>query len=384
MKIKEMEFKGFIQEDEEFFPYSDIEDTSVLRIVESKPGIELEQPPSTEKVERTLDEQFRILYPYFKVMAGERLLTRKDEIEISARIKKCQSKIEEIKALQDSLSKGKEEKISGNGDRHKRRVVKKRLRQQNMLKALMKVYSVTEKRLKERFVKANLRLVVSIAKRYRGMGLPLPDLIQEGNIGLMRAVDRFDHKKGCKFSTYASWWIHQATGRSLMDQTRTIKVPVYLQEEARKLYKICSMLQKEMKRKLTAEEISRELEIPVNFVQRILDAEKHVVSLDSPIVDMEQKTLLDFMVDEVSPPPDSLSDKEALKETIKDALKVLSPRENEILRMRYGVDRDDTFTLDELGREFGLTRERIRQIEKAAIEKLAKSSMRETLKGFRG
>jgi RNA polymerase primary sigma factor len=144
------------------------------------------------------------------------------------------------------------------------------------------------------------------------------------------------------------------------------------------------MLQKEMKRKLTAEEISRELEIPVNFVQRILDAEKHVVSLDSPIVDMEQKTLLDFMVDEVSPPPDSLSDKEALKETIKDALKVLSPRENEILRMRYGVDRDDTFTLDELGREFGLTRERIRQIEKAAIEKLAKSSMRETLKGFRG
>ena len=169
-----------------------------------------------------------------------------------------------------------------------------------------------------------------------------------------------------------------------MDQTRTIKVPVYLQEEARKLYKICSMLQKEMKRKLTAEEISRELEIPVNFVQRILDAEKHVVSLDSPIVDMEQKTLLDFMVDEVSPPPDSLSDKEALKETIKDALKVLSPRENEILRMRYGVDRDDTFTLDELGREFGLTRERIRQIEKAAIEKLAKSSMRETLKGFRG
>ena len=384
MKIKEMEFKGFIQEDEEFFPYSDIEDNSVLRIVESKPGIELEQPPSTEKVERTLDEQFRILYPYFKVMAGEPLLTRKDEIEISARIKKCQSKIEEIKALQDSLSKGKEEKISGNGDRHKRRVVKKRLRQQNMLKALMKVYSVTEKRLKERFVKANLRLVVSIAKRYRGMGLPLPDLIQEGNIGLMRAVDRFDHKKGCKFSTYASWWIHQATGRSLMDQTRTIKVPVYLQEEARKLYKICSMLQKEMKRKLTAEEISQELKIPIDLVQRILTAEKYVISLDSPIIATEQNTLLDSMVDEVLPAPDSLSDSEALKEKIKDALKVLSPRENEILRMRYGVGQDDTFTLDELGREFGLTRERIRQIEKAAIGKLAKSSMRETLQGFRG
>jgi len=169
-----------------------------------------------------------------------------------------------------------------------------------------------------------------------------------------------------------------------MDQTRTIKVPVYLQEEARKLYKICSMLQKEMKRKLTAEEISQELKIPIDLVQRILTAEKYVISLDSPIIATEQNTLLDSMVDEVLPAPDSLSDSEALKEKIKDALKVLSPRENEILRMRYGVGQDDTFTLDELGREFGLTRERIRQIEKAAIGKLAKSSMRETLQGFRG
>jgi RNA polymerase primary sigma factor len=144
------------------------------------------------------------------------------------------------------------------------------------------------------------------------------------------------------------------------------------------------MLQKEMKRKLTAEEISQELKIPIDLVQRILTAEKYVISLDSPIIATEQNTLLDSMVDEVLPAPDSLSDSEALKEKIKDALKVLSPRENEILRMRYGVDQDDTFTLDELGREFGLTRERIRQIEKAAIGKLAKSSMRETLQGFRG
>lgn len=384
MKIRDMEFKGFVQEDEGFLSYSDLEDNLAVDVVEHQQGTELERPPSTGKVDRSLDEQFRILYPYFKVMAGERLLTRRDEIEISAIIKKCQSKIGEIKALQDRLSRVKEKESFRNGNRREIRVGKERSRQQNMLKALMKVYSEAAKRLKDRFVKANLRLVVSIAKRYTGMGLPLPDLIQEGNIGLMRAVDRFDHKMGCKFSTYASWWIHQATGRSLMDQTRTIKVPVYLQEEARKLYKICSTLQKDTRRKLTPEEIAEELQVPVNLVHRILSAEKNVISLDSPIIATQQNTLLDFIVDEVLPAPDSMLDRETLKEKIKDALTLLTPRENEILRMRYGLDQGHTFTLDELGREFGITRERIRQIEKAAIEKLAKSSMRKALEGFRG
>lgn len=384
MKIKEMEFRGFVHEVEDFFSYSDLEDNLAVDIVEPGPGIELEQTPSMAKVDRTLDEQFRILYPYFKLMASERLLTRRDEVEISARIKKCQSKIEEIRALQDRLLRVNEKESFRNGARRRVRVGKEQSRQLNVLRALMNAYSEAAKRLKDRFVKANLRLVVSIAKRYTGMGLPLPDLIQEGNMGLMRAVDRFDYRMGCKFSTYASWWIHQAAGRSLMDQTRTIKVPVYLQEEARKLYKISSMLQRERRRKLTAEEIAEELQIPVNLVHRILNAEKNVISLDSPIAGTQEITLLDVMVDEVLPAPDSISDRETLKQKIKDALSVLTPRENEILRMRYGLDQSHTLTLDELGREFGITRERIRQIEKAAIEKLAKSSKRETLDGFRG
>jgi RNA polymerase primary sigma factor len=382
MKIKEMEFNGFVREGEGFFTYSDLEDT-MADIVELKQGIELDQLSSTDKVDRTLDEQFRILYPYFKVMAIEPLLTRRDEIEISAKIRKCQLKIDEIKALQASLSKAEEESSGRNGERRKIRKGKRRSEQENILKALIKVYSATAKKLKDRFVRANLRLVVSIAKRYVGMGLPLPDLIQEGNIGLMRAVDKFDHKMGCKFSTYASWWIHQATGRSIMDQTRTIKVPVYLQEEARKLYKLCSKIQKEIKRKLTPEEIAKELQIPVTLVMRILNAEKNIISLDSPIVASEQISLLDFIVDEVLPAPDSISDRETLIEKIRDALTVLTPRENEILRMRFGIDRNGTVTLDELGREFGITRERIRQIEKAAIEKLANSTMRDALEGFR-
>ena len=144
------------------------------------------------------------------------------------------------------------------------------------------------------------------------------------------------------------------------------------------------MLQRERRRKLTAEEIAGELQISVNLVHRILNAEKNVISLDSPITGTQEITLLDVVVDELLPAPDSISDRETLKEKIRDALRVLTPRENEILRMRYGLDQSHTFTLDELGKEFGITRERIRQIEKAAIEKLAKSSKRETLDGFRG
>lgn len=376
-----MDFKGFIQQDEEFFSVPDNVDTPTLDIVEPTPEIEPEEQESTnEKNGRFLYDQFRLLYPYFSDMSHESLLNKKGEIEISAKIKKCEEKTGELKARLERLLAEKDTKSKRNGNRIAR---EKRLsRQNNILNALMKAYSGTASRLKERFIKANLRLVVSIAKRHVNMGLAFADLIQEGNLGLMRAVDRFDHKKGCKFSTYSSWWILQALGRSLMDQTRTIKIPVYLQEQTTKVFTVISMLHKELGRKPKLEEIANKLNFSVNFVQLVLNAEKEVISLDSPIQDGDQKTYLDFIVDEAIPSPDSLLDDEKLKGQISQALSLLTPREQEIIRLRYGIDQEDIFTLDVVGKMYGLTRERIRQIEKAALEKIAKSEMGEILESF--
>ncbi|MFQ5788765.1 MAG: RNA polymerase sigma factor RpoD/SigA, partial [Thermodesulfobacteriota bacterium] len=325
-----MEFEEFIQEDEGFFSSSDIEDNLGLDMVDPLSEIEFEEPQSTDEEEdRIIDEKFKLLYGYFKDMAREPLLTRKEEIEISAKIKKCEAMIGEIKLLLDKLLKEKYAKSKRNGHRNCRtKELSKRIK---IVNSFIKVYSKTAQRLKDRFIKSNLRLVVSIAKRYLEMGLPFADLIQEGNMGLMRTVDRFDHTRGCKFSTYASWWIHQAIGRSLIEQARTIKVPIYLLEQERKVYRAISMLRKELGRKPTPEEIANKLNFSVNFVRLLLNAKKDVTSLDSPIEHWEQTTLLDFIVDEALPAPDSVTDKEALKGKIREALTLLTPREDEII-----------------------------------------------------
>lgn len=375
----------FNQEDDQQYPSINIGDNAMT---EDEPefSFEIEDNSPTEQKKEdkwTPDEQFRLLYVYFKDMAVESLLTAKEEVEVSAQIKKCEAKAIELTINADKLRKKRESLLKRETKTGRNRISEKELTKRiECFNAFIKVFSERACDMKERFVKANLRLVVSISKRYMGRGLPLTDLIQEGNVGLMRAVERFDHTKGYKFSTYASWWIHQAISRALLDQTRTIRVPVYVLEQASKVYRISSMLHKEMGRKPLPEEVAEIAGISVEGVKRILESTNDAARLDTPIMDGEKTTLLDFISDEKAPAPDSVMATTALTQEIREALNILTPREEEIIRLRFGIDQDGTYTLDEIGRRFDLTRERIRQIEKRALEKLAEADTGDVLRSF--
>jgi len=296
---------------------------------------------------------------YFRQMAQEPLLTAQDEIDLAKRIErgcKAQERVDRPDSSQKS-----------------------RRWHQSMRRLIYDGQSA-----REHLGRANTRLVVSIAKRYMGQGLPFPDLIQEGNVGLMRAVDKYDYRRGNRFSTYATWWIRQAITRALAQKTRTIRIPLHMTERIRQMYRVAQDLEQMHGRRPTPEEIAQSMDLPPETVRAMMDASQHAIALERPVGDEGDSEFGDFIEDQDTPGPVESATQHLLEETIEEVLGELTPRQSHILRLRFGLGGGEPHTLEEIANKFGLSRERIRQLEKEALRRLRHPRLAHNLRDYLG
>ena len=331
--------------------------------------IEEEDELDVENIDLSVPEGVSIEDPvrmYLKEIGKVPLLTADEEIVLA---KQMEAGADAHNRLEES------EELLKDADDEKRAQLLKEQKQMKMLE-----YAGEE--AKNRLAEANLRLVVSIAKRYVGRGMLFLDLIQEGNLGLIKAVEKFDYRKGYKFSTYATWWIRQAITRAIADQARTIRIPVHMVETINKLIRVSRQLLQELGREPFPEEIAEEMNMSVERVREILKISQEPVSLETPIGEEEDSHLGDFIQDDNVPVPADAAAFTLLREQLKDVLSTLTDREQKVLRLRFGLDDGRARTLEEVGKEFNVTRERIRQIEAKALRKLRHPSRSRKLKDY--
>jgi len=296
---------------------------------------------------------------YFRQMAQEPLLTAEDEIDLAKRIENGLRASERLERPD---------------------VMEKTERWRRHLRHL--VYDGQKAR--EHLGRANTRLVVSIAKRYMGQGLPFPDLIQEGNVGLMRAVDKYDYARGNRFSTYATWWIRQAITRALAQKTRTIRIPLHMTERIRQMYRTAQDLEQSLGRRANIEEIAEAMNLPADTVRAMMDASQHAIALERPVGEDGDSEFGDFIEDQDTPSPVDSATQNLLEETIEEVLAELTPRQSHILRLRFGLGGGEPHTLEEIANKFGLSRERIRQLEKEALRRLRHPRLAHNLRDYLG